>query len=303
MKRIFILLAAVMTLTACENAMPEENEQEIEGGGKKFTFTVKGDFGSPIFKEPDADASGSVANTRSAYLAADGQDMNDLWVFDFVGDSCVQHVHQVKDDDDFGTPSMKLACGTHHVYFVASRGKDALLDTYNRIITWDKPSDTFWKDYEVTVVNTSNGNRAVSLDRVATKLKITISDEVPAGIASIGITPATWYFGINYVTGAPAGVVGSSERVISVPSSYVGTSGQLSVSIFGMSSVTEWSTSVVISAKYGNGDVIGSASISSAAFKANRATEYTGELFKKSASEGFSASLNTTWLSASAGTF
>ena len=33
------------------------------------------------------------------------------------------------------------------------------------------------------MANTSNGNRAVTLDRVVSKLKITINDVIPAGYA------------------------------------------------------------------------------------------------------------------------
>lgn len=48
------------------------------------------------------------------------------------------------------------------------------------------------KDYEVSVVSTSNGNRAVTLDRVATKLRLTVVDKVPDGCQDVKVTPDRW---------------------------------------------------------------------------------------------------------------
>ena len=92
------------------------------------------------------------------YLEADGRDLTDVWVLDYQGDVLVQQIHQSDNTaEDFGQPSMTLAYGSHHVYFVASRGINPTLSTADKTITWEKPSDTFWADYSVTVVNSSNG--------------------------------------------------------------------------------------------------------------------------------------------------
>ena len=165
MKKIFLLMFAGLLVAACEKPVLGDVEDESEvpemGGGrnqlKKFTFTVKGDFGAATF-------------TRAAgYLNADGQDMTDLWVFDYVDGQCVQSVHQTATDEAWGKPQMSLAYGSHHVYFVASRGDEPAVDAEGHVIAWGTPRDTFWKDYEVDVVSTSNGNRAVTLDTVTAK--------------------------------------------------------------------------------------------------------------------------------------
>jgi len=156
MKKYMLMALAVAAITACEKVDIPDNASEepasvVEGKTKKFTFTVKGDFGTPTF-------------TRG-YLQADGKDMTDLWVLDYVDGVLVQQVHQTNDDDDFGTPTMNLAYGVHHVYLVASRGATPTLNTESHMISWSAVRDTFWKDYEVSVVATSNGNRAVTLCR------------------------------------------------------------------------------------------------------------------------------------------
>lgn len=288
---MFWMAMAAALICGCEKpVLDDASEVSVEDvknlPTKKFTFTVKGDFGAATF-------------TRG-YLTADGQAMTDLWVFDYVGGVCVQSVHQTSEDADWGAPKMSLAYGSHHVYFVASRGEGPTLDAEGHTITWTGPRDTFWKDYEVEVVSTSNGNRAVTLDRVATKLRVAVTDEVPATCKAVTVTPERWYYGWDYVGGA-AIVSQQTERRVTVPESYVGTSGQLAVTIFGLSGSDEWVTNVAVKA-LGEGDaVIGSATITGAPFKANRATEYSGNLFGSAG--GLDVSVNATWESAKTGTW
>lgn len=291
-----LLLLAMVSLAACEKvevvdgSTPEEWDEVEYKYTKKFTFTVKGDFGSATFNAP---------RTRG-YLQADGQSMTDLWVFDYMDGKLSQSVHQTADDDTWGKPTMALAYGSHHVYFVASRGEDATLDADGHTITWTGPRDTFWKDYEVEVVSTSNGNRAVTLDRVATKLRVVVADEVPTGCAAVAITPARWYYGWDYVNGV-AVAAQQTERRVTVPESYVGTMGQLAVSIFGLSGADEWVTNVAIQAQDAEGGVLGSASIVGAPFKANRSTEYSGNLFGSAG--GLDVSVNGDWETPKTGTW
>lgn len=290
---MLLMMLAGLLVVACEKPILGEVEEETEttemGEGKsskKFTFTVKGDFGAATF-------------TRG-YLSADNQSMTDLWVFDYVDGVCVQSVHQTAEDADWGTPKMSLAYGSHHVYFVASRGEGPTLDAEGHTITWTGPRDTFWKDYEVEVVSTSNGNRAVTLDRVATKVKIVVNDEVPATCKAVTVTPERWYYGWDYVRGI-AMASQQTERRVTVPEAYVGTTGKLSVSIFGLSGTDEWVTNVSVKA-LGDGDaVIGSATITGAPFKANRSTEYSGNLFGSAG--GLDVSVNTTWENPKTGTW
>jgi len=256
---------------------------------KKFTFTVKGDFISPTFTE---------GSRRAAYLGADGNSMTDLWVFDYVGDNLMQHVHQTVESDGWGEPTMSLTLGTHHVYFVASRGVGPVID--GQTITWSSVRDTFWKDYEVTVANTSNGNRAVTLDRVVSKLKVTINDVIPTGAATLSVTPATWYYGLNYRTGAACGVQNDAPISVSIPSGYIGTTG-LAVSFFTISAPEEWTTDIAVAIKDGNDTKLGSATIDDAPMKGNRSAEYSGNMF--SGSNTMTVGLNTTWDSPVIGNF
>lgn len=288
MKKMMMMAAAVVLLAACENVNLNDIVDEPEATGaeavkarphKNFKFTVKGDFGAATFTK--------------GYLSADGQEMTDVWAFDYVDGQLIQQAHQTPADDGWGTISMPLAYGTHHVYFVASRGTTPSVDTEGGIILWATTKDTFWKDYEVSVVSTSNGNRAVTLDRVATKLRVAITDEVPTGCSQLIVRPARWYRGLNYKTGAAVTEV-DEDRSVTVPSEYVGTTGQLAISVFGISGADEWTTTISVQAKDGDGNVIGSAQSSGVPFRRNRATNLAGNLFASSG--GIGVGINADWL-------
>lgn len=293
MKQKILFIFAVLLLAGCEKPFLGEVEDEVvindDSKKKKFTFTLKGEFEKSILK----------SQTRG-YLQTDGQNLTDLWVFDYMDGKLVQSLHQIPTDDTWGTPQMSLAYGSHHVYFVAARGNSPLVNEDLHTIEWETPKDAFWKDYEVEVVSTSNGNRAVTLDRIATKLKLTINDKVPEGCAAVNVTPDKWYYGIDYVTGQPVNNK-KQTRTVNIPSSYIGTSGQLAISIFGLSGSDEWVTNVSVTATDSDSKVLGSVNISGAPFKANRSTEYSGNLFGSSG--GLDVSINSEWESPKIGTW
>ena len=278
MKKYVFLLMALVGMSACEKSEMSDDVKDKS----VVTFAVKGDFTYEVF-------------TRSSTL--DAVLMTDLWVFDFVGGECVQSIHKVSTDDDFAAPSMTLSYGSHHLYFVASRGDNPTVDEDAKTIVWSKPKDTFWKDLDLSVDGTTS-NVSVELDRVVTKLKVTITDAVQEGTATLNVTPHTWYSGINYVTGAAACAVTDQVRSVDVPASYVGTSGMLSVGIFGFSDSDEWTTDVAVNVKNAGGTVLGSATISDAPLMRNRSTEYQGRLFS-SPGTVFSIMVGDSWLDAS----
>jgi hypothetical protein len=237
--------------------------------------------------------------TRS--LEADGKTMTDVWVFDYMGGILQQQVHQTSADADFGTPTLSLALGEHHIYFVASRGTGATLNTDAHTLTFTKVLDNFWKDYAITITGgTDSGSRAVVLDRIVTKLKVVFSDAIPTGSATFNVTPAAWHYGFDYTTGNPTAATASQNIVVNVPNASIGVAGE-SVNIYGFSGTAEWVTDIAINCKTSDGDVLGSATITSAPFIRNRVSEYTGPLFGDNGS--MTLSLNTAWDDAYQGTW
>jgi len=271
MKKMLLMAVVVAMLTGCS-----KDVTEIEAGAKKVTFELEGNWNSPVF-------------TRGS-LSADGKEMTDLWLFDYVDGVLVQTVHQVSTDADFGTPAPTLSYGEHRIYFVVSRGGSPMIN--GTVISWGSIRDTFWKAMSVTVGGASASAYSVALDRVVTKLKITATDAVPDGTATVVVMPGKWYAGIDYLTGQPADMKDSEEMSASVPASMVGTTG-MAVSFFGFSSATEWTTPLTVSARDEDNDIIGLVNVAAAPFMANRATEFSGSLF--STSGAFTITLNDEW--------
>ena len=298
-KLILSALAVAAIITACEKPVISDSDATDEHGNsvdqvdtnvKRFTFTLKGDF------------SDEWKPVTRGYLSADGKDLTDVWVLDYDADGhLLQQVHQNDNTaEDFGKPVMNLVYGAHQVYFIASRGVNPVLDTDAHTLTFGSVRDTFWKRYDVSVVATSNGNRAVTLDRVVTKLRLTFTDEVPATANSISIVPHTWYYGLDYMTGQPASTQTDAATVITIPDASKGQMG-IQASLFGFSTAEEWSTDVVISSRTTTDAVLGSATIAAAPFKANRVSDYSGPLF--SAGGSMSLSLNGEWITPYEGTW
>ena len=268
-------------MVALAFAACSKNDAVLDGSPVKMTFAINGDFTLT-----------SHDFTRS--LTADGKDMTDVWVLDYVDGTLVQQLHQSDNTAaDFGTPTLNLSIGTHHIYFIASRGAGAVLNTTTHALTFTSVRDTFWKDYEITISGgTSSGNRSVTLDRIVTKLKLTFTDAIPEGAATFNVTPSSWYYGVNYTTGEPSEATANGTISVNIPSSEIGVVNE-AVSIFGFSSATEWTTNIAINCKAANNDVLGSATITSAPFVRNRVSEYTGPLFGDSGA--MTLSLNATW--------
>lgn len=269
MKKVFTLFAAASLLFAacCKEA--------TETPTKSVTFNCNGDW--------------QQTNTKD--LTANGSSMTDVWVFDYVGGTLVQTVHQ--DDNtatDFGQPTLDLAFGTHTLYFVASRGLTPTVNTTDHNITWAKPSDTFHKALTLTVdVNT--GSQAVTLERMVAKLKMTINDAIATGTTQFLVTPSVWYYGMDYTDGSPTAQAANQTISISCPSNYVGQSGKF-LTVFTFSSSAQWTTNVTLAASNGT-STISSVAINNVPIQRNRSTEYSGNLF--TAGGNSTLTLNDTW--------
>lgn len=279
MKRIVYFSAAIVFASCGQVELPtvDEDVESVRPSEetKNFTFTVKGDFANAEFRD------------SRAYMNADGVEMTDLWVVDVVGGEIVQTLHQSPTDEDWGAPQMSLTLGTHHIKFLASRGAEPRYSDGS--VSWSRPLDTFFADYEVTVVKTSNGNRAVTLDRVAAKLQIVIDDAIPTGTTTFTTDASTWFCGWDMVKGEP--IASTYSREFSVPSSWIGQEGA-SLTLWSLSGADEWTTDVQLTSKAG-ATQNASATIT-APMKANRATVMHGNLY--SANSSTSVSLNAEWL-------
>ena len=261
MKKLSIGLAAAMMLSMLSCTSDEQQtEKPVSMEQKTITFT----FGDML--------------TQHAMTRADisSLDLTDLWMFDYVGDELQQTVHQSSSDEGFGAISASMGYGEHTLYFVASRGTTPAADTDAQTIIWAKPSDTFWATATITVSPSSATSQSVSLSRVATRLRITVNDEVPAGAAKFVITPAQWYYGIDYTTGDGVAPSANQPREVNIPSSYIGTSGQLAIAIFGFVPSADWHTDITATLTASDESVLGQVVLEDVTLNKNITSSYSG---------------------------
>ena len=275
MKKIMMAMAAAAMLLSCEKEktlMVKVNEPKDSLQAKTITFT----FGEITHHEM----------TRGTLSDAS---ITDLWLFDYMGEDLKQTIHQSSTDDGFGSVAVTAETGDHSFCFVASRGTGATVS--GGAITWDKPSDTFWEKTTLTVTPQTATAQSVELQRVATKLKITITDEVPATLSKLTIAADTWHSGINALTGEPTAAAARTST-INVPASYIGTTGQLVASIFGICG-TDYTTDVSVTASDANSQTIASVTLVDVPMKRNTTTSYSGPLFTRQPT--FSMTVADSW--------
>ena len=276
MKKKMMALASALMMLSCTSDEPQ-NEQPTGWESKTITFT----FGDVL--------------TQHAMTRADitSLDLTDLWMFDYIGEELQQTVHQSNTDQGFGVLSASMGYGEHTLYFVASRGTTPTTDTDARTITWVKPSDTFWATASITVSPSSASSQAVTLGRVATRLRISVNDEVPDGAAKFVITPSQWYYGIDYTTGSDIAPSANQPREVNIPSSYIGTSGQLAIAIFGFVPSADWQTDITAALKASDESTLGQVMLEDVALNKNITTAYSGGIL--GTAKSFTLSADDSW--------
>ena len=217
--------------------------------------------------------------------------LTDVWVFDYVGGQLQATTHQTASDASFGSPSLTVDYGDHTFYFVASRGETPTID--GTTISWAKPSDTFWATLAMDVQPSTSSIQSVTLRRVATRLRISIDDEITAQMSSLEVEPTTWYYGLNVLTGEGTDAR-QQVRSVTIPASYVGTAGQLSAAFFGLSPFDDWQTDVTVRLVGADESILGSVSLSDVRFCQNLTTVYRGGVI--GTSQPFTVIADDEWL-------
>lgn len=226
--------------------------------------------------------------TRSA-IEADGVSMNDLWIFDYVDGNLKQTIHQVASDEDFGSPALKLDYGKHTVCFVASRGQAPTLSS--EAIGWIKASDTFIAELPVTVESGMQTEQSVTLERIATRLKLFVSDAFPQNASTLELNTSVWYTSLSL-----SPLLGASPSAAHYTFDVKSLAGKKEVvfSVYSLCpSLDAWNTNVTLFVKDEKGRVITSVNVPNIELKANRTTVLSGDLFGKN--NKMTVLLNSKW--------
>lgn len=295
MKKLMMALAVALILPSCTKDEPADKKVSPVVNIYIPTDTIEHHatvtFGCNYW---------SVSHTAMTRATLQSLNLTDLWVFDLMDgqSSPTLLIHQTNEDADFGMPTVTAEYGMHTFYFVASRGESPTVS--NTTVSWSKPSDTFWQSLCLTIAPSTTTTHAVSLDRVVSRLRITVTDEVPEGLSVLSITPSHWYYGLDYTTGESCDDR-QTARSVNVPASYVGTSGQLVASFFCLSSPDEWLTDITLKATDSDNSTLSQISISDVPMQRNHITAFSGTLF--GAGRAISVSADDEWGSDIIGTW
>ena len=267
MRKTIILFAMVAVLFACNSKDAPEAQHPV-------TFRV------PALK---VETEPMNAPRKVAPLTdEDGQQMTYLFLFD----GATQMLRQKSTDPDFGTITVMLTDGEHHLHFVATRSTELSYD--DGVLNCASLRPTFGKHYDLIVSGKSD--EYITMERLTGQVLITIEDEIPADAANLRIQMGDFYNGLNPTTFA--GVrSGEFDQTVSLAGK-VGTTGvQYKLNILAPVYGIESTTTYALTATNGSGDVIGHAT-GTMTICSNTKTLLHGSLFTGTRSF---VSLSTAW--------
>ena len=272
MKKTFLLCAlCALMLLGCKSKNDPENVQQHQ-----VTFRV------PQLAVETEPMNAPGVRKVAPLTDEDGSQMTDLILFD----GATYLMRQQNTDPNFGTVTVMLTAGEHHLHFVATRSTELSYD--EGILNCTSLRSTFGKHYDINV--TGGSDEYVTMDRLTGMVVITIEDEIPAGAANLRIQFGDYYKGLNPTTFA--GVrSGDFDQTVSLASKVGQTDVQYKLNILAPVYGTESTTTYTLTATNGSGDVIGQAT-GTMPINSNTKTLLHGNLFTGTRSF---LSLATSW--------
>ena len=199
----------------------------------------------------------------------DGVQMTDLIAFD----GSTYLLRQQNSDAEFGTITLLLTTGEHHLHFIATRSTELV---YNEgLLTCASLRPTFGKHFDINVTGSSDNN--LNMDRITGQVVITIDDEIPTGANQLRIQFGDYYKSINPTT-FNATRTGAFDQTVNI-SGKVGQSGQSwTLNILAPTYGDEHETTFTITATNAGGDILGQAT-GTMPINSNTKTLLHGNLF------------------------
>ena len=267
-KALFFSALLALILTGCKSDEPQAKHQ--------VTFRI------PQLAVETEPMNAPAVRKVAPLTDDDGQQMTDLLLFD----GATYLMRQQNTDPDFGTLTVLLTAGEHHLHFIATRSTELSYD--EGILNCASLRPTFGKHYDLNV--TGGSDEYVTMDRLTGQVVITIEDEIPAGAANLRIQFGDYYKGINPTTFA--GVrSGEFDQTVSIASKVGMTDQVWRLNVLAPVYGTESTTTYTLTATNTSGDIIGQAT-GTMTICSNTKTLLHGSLFTGTRSF---LSLSTAW--------
>lgn len=220
---------------------------------------------------------------RSAQdLIDDGNAMTDLYLFN----GSTQLVHQVSTQEDFGTITVLLPLGEHHLHFVATRS--AGLDYADGVLSCTSLRPTFGKHIDLTVSGASDNN--VALERITGQLSIIIEDAVPTGASTLTVEVTPYYRNLNITTFAGVSQFDFSQTV-NISGKVGSTNNTWTINVLVPTHGEQYEPTYTLTARNGSDQIIGQAT-GTVPLVTNTKTILRGSIFQGNRSV---VTLNTAW--------
>ena len=271
MKRLFLFAAIVAACLSCSKKDEPANVQQHQ-----VTFRV------PELAVETEPMNAPAVRKVAPLTDEDGTQMTDLILFD----GATYLMRQQNTDPNFGTVTVLLTTGEHHLHFIATRSTELSYD--EGVLNCASLRPTYGKHYDINV--TGGSDEYVTMDRLTGMVVITIEDEIPEGAANLRIQFGDFYKGLNPTTFA--GVrSGEFDQTVSIASKVGLTDQQWRLNVLAPVYGTESETTYTLTATNGSGDIIGQAT-GTMPIKSNTKTLLHGNLFTGTRSF---ISLATSW--------
>lgn len=233
----------------------------------------------------------SVGKTSRATLAE--ASVTDILIIDRMDGHIAQTVSRSSADEDFDTPTLSLAYGTHQLTFIAHRSEAPVFSPEALTWTANKIRDTYVLNQDITITPESPANVTANLSRQVYQLKFLIQDALPSSLATVRISITDYYPTLLLSTLNASGHT-SLTRDIAVPSSALGSTG-LFFSVYGFCPTlgTEYTTTASIDFLTASGASITSHTLTDVPLETNCTTTISGNFFQAEHQASFA--INTNW--------
>ena len=263
MKRIFLLMAAVCLLSACEKQasieQPLANGGDVTAGNEAEVRLTFSPYEVTAMNAPSRRAATSIASVVNHL---------DVWLYESGAE--VTAVHQSSSDDGFGSISVTLdKTKTYTLYAVGHKADGATLSDGVISFTDDKVSHSMF--YTTTFSPATTTELSCLMQRIVADFRLEITDDIPASCKSFRFTVNGIFDRWNVSTGGTH----SLDRVSTI--SYGGTSSIFNVYAI----VTDASTThdITVEALDANSDVIQTRTFTNVPLRNGYKTTYRGTFF------------------------
>lgn len=288
MKKLFLTclcgITALMglTLVSCEKAvLDEETQKEDQNEESVITFRINA-FTIEPFETRSPQNIVDYCTRLEFAVYQDGQLKNS--------------VSQKKADNDYGTATMALKPGSYKLMILAySSNATVSLDISNpQSISFANAmgfSDTFYYYSDLTVTS-SNQALDITMQRAASALSFTITDELPNNLYRIKMKYSGGSRILNATTGMGVTKANDSQEVLWAVD---GMNAPLTLNEYTFMPTETGYLTLTVTALDSNDNVIQERTFTNVPMQHAMKTIYSGPFFTQSASIGFSLKAETDW--------